>query len=100
VINHIAQGNPAAVGVDVLFIEKDTLSSVYTNILQKKGFKNAQAIISSLSTDNELVQAVSNAGNIYLSAFDDDAQTISDSLATILGQKLPLLTVTQSEASR
>lgn len=100
VIRHIAQGNPAAVGVDVLFIEKDTLSSVYTDILQKKGFKNAQTIISSLSTDNELVQAVSDAGNIYLSAFDDDAQTISDSLAIKLGQKLPLLTVSQSEASR
>lgn len=100
VIENIAKGGPAAIGVDVLYIERDTLSSVYKQILEAKGFKDANKIISSLSTDNQLVSAVARAGNVYLAAFDDDSKQKKDTLKKQALSAVPLLTVTEKEAAR
>ena len=78
VINYIASGNPAAIGIDFLYTETDSLSPEYANILQGKGFQNAEQITKALSTDELLIEAVHHAGNVYLSFFDDDAHISSD----------------------
>ena len=72
VINYISSGNPAAIGIDFLYTEPDTLSQEYERILESKGFQNADQITNAMSTDAELNDAVQNAGNVYLSFFDDD----------------------------
>ena len=63
-INHVASGNPKAIGIDYLYTESDSLPPVYTTILEMRGFSNSSEIIESLSTDAELVSAVEQAGNV------------------------------------
>lgn len=99
VISHIAKGEPYGIGVDVLFIERDTLSSVYKQILNQKGFKNAESILSALSTDNELVDAVARAKSVYLSLFEDDSGN-SQPIHEALPSSLRLLSASSSEAAK
>lgn len=73
VINYIASGNPKAIGIDFLYTEPDTLSPEYARMLSEKGFVNATAITDALSTDHLLSEAIGQAGNVYLSFFDDDS---------------------------
>lgn len=76
VISHISAGEPYGIGVDLLFIERDTLSNVYAQILKKRGFNDAESIISALSTDTDLVKSVKDAKNVYLSLFEDNMNYI------------------------
>jgi adenylate cyclase len=87
VINYIASGNPKAIGIDFLYTESDQLSSAYIDILAAKGFTNASDVTNAMSTDHELTEAISNAGNVYLSLFDDgeyEAQIFDTSLTNTL----------------
>lgn len=72
VISYIASGKPKAIGMDFLYTERDTLSFVYAEMLREKGFSNAPQIINSLSSDSIFTRALSDAGNVYLSCYDDD----------------------------
>lgn len=99
VISHIAKGEPYGIGVDVLFIERDTLSSVYKQILKEKGFKNAESIVSALSTDNELVDAVASSNSVYLSLFEDDSGN-SAPINEALPSSLHLLSASNSESAK
>ncbi len=71
VINYIASGHPKAIGIDYLYTESDSLPAEYSRMLSEKGFADASNVTKALSTDHELTAAISNAGNVYLSLFDD-----------------------------
>lgn len=77
VINYIASGNPASIGIDFLYTESDSLPQPYSDLLIEEGFENSQEIAQVFSTDDELSKAIRNAGCVYLSLFDDDAITDS-----------------------
>lgn len=72
VINYVGSGLPKAIGVDFLYTEPDTLSSVYVDILEARGFYDTQDMLQAMSTDPELSMAVESAANVYLAMFDDD----------------------------
>lgn len=74
VIDYVSSGKPRAIGIDFLYTEPDTLSPEYNRMLAERGFTNAQAITDAMSTDGILSEAISNAGNVYLSFFDDDSE--------------------------
>ena len=77
-INYVASGGPKAIGIDYLYTESDSLLPSYAYMLELQGFENAQGIIDAMSTDHMLSEAIANAGNVYLSCYDDD--TAPDSL--------------------
>jgi adenylate cyclase len=103
VINYIASGNPAAIGIDFLYTESDGLPTPYSDLLIEKGIENSEEIAQVFSTDDELSKAIRDAGCVYLSFFDDDAITDSitdehvlNSLRTIdsdASDKLKLYTI-------
>lgn len=74
VIRNVAAGNPKAIGIDFLYTESDSMSSVYRNLLVEKGFEQPSEILDALSTDIDLTRAIRRAGNVYLSLFDDGAR--------------------------
>jgi adenylate cyclase len=79
VVNYIASGNPAAIGIDFLYTESDKLPSSYADLLAGEGISNTSEITDALSSDDELSNAIRAAGCVYLSFFDDDA--VEDSIA-------------------
>lgn len=74
VINYVASGRPKAIGIDFLYTEPDTLSSVYVDILEARGYYDTEEMLRAMSTDPELSMAIENAGNVYLAMFEDDAK--------------------------
>ncbi len=78
VINYVASGNPAAIGIDFLYTESDELPETSKKLLSGSGISNTPEILNALSSDDELSKAIGNAGCVYLSFFDDDA--IEDSI--------------------
>jgi len=88
-ISYIASGNPRAIGIDFLYTEPDTLSDVYAELLRGEGFSNPEGILEAMRTDDSLAHAIANAGNVYLSFFDEDeGVTRSDSLLQNTGLRL------------
>lgn len=77
VINYIASGNPKGMGIDFLYTESDSLSGHYIEMLASKGIADPSQVAHAFSSDEELSGAIKNAGNVYLSLFDDDAITDS-----------------------
>ncbi|MFM9984897.1 MAG: CHASE2 domain-containing protein [Flavobacteriales bacterium] len=74
VIRNVSAGKPKAIGIDFLYTESDSMSSVYRNLLSEKGFEQPTEILEALSTDIDLTRAIYRAGNVYLSLFDDGAR--------------------------
>jgi adenylate cyclase len=82
VIDFLAQGHPKAIGIDYLYPESDELPSAYEQMLAQRGFSNPEGIIEALRTDDMLSISIEDAGNVYLSIFDDDFATdFKDSLS-------------------
>jgi len=86
-ISYVASGLPKSIGVDFLYTESDSLSPVYAEILEARGYTDGQNIVQALSTDQELARAIADAGNVYLSMFDDDSRK-NDILDTSLWHEL------------
>ncbi|MCC6599883.1 MAG: adenylate/guanylate cyclase domain-containing protein [Crocinitomicaceae bacterium] len=76
-IRYIASGHPHSIGIDLLYTETDSLLPAYSEMLSEKGFNHSDSIINALSTDHELSASIAEAGNVYLSFFDDDAKSSS-----------------------
>lgn len=74
VIRNVAAGKPRAIGIDFLYTESDSMSSVYHDLLRERGFEQSAEILDALSTDIDLTRAIYKAGNVYLSLFDDGAR--------------------------
>ena len=72
VISYLAKGEPAAIAVDAIYSEPDTLSSVYAELLRQNGVAQPERILSYLSTDQLFTNALQEAGNVYLTVFDDE----------------------------
>ena len=70
VIDHVSSGNPAAIGLDILYTEPDTLSSYYARLLANEGFERTDQILGAMSTDDQLARALREAGNTYLALYD------------------------------
>lgn len=77
VIDYIASGKPKAIGIDFLYTESDSLPPAYAGMLQEKGIANIGEIADVFSSDDVLSNSIAQAGNVYLSFFDDDAQVDS-----------------------
>ena len=71
VIKYISRGAPLAIGVDILYTESDSLLPVYANLLRAKGIPNAATVLTTLSTDRDLAEAIDSSHAVYLSLFDD-----------------------------
>jgi len=83
VMEKIAAAGAIAIGVDMLYTETDTLPAIYTRMLSQAGIMDSAKVISALSTDQDLSRAIEKAGNVYLSLFDNDADSsraVSDSV--------------------
>jgi adenylate cyclase len=72
VIAHIAEGHPAGIGIDYLYTETDEMPTDYVAILESRGITNATDVLTAMSTDEMLGNAIFNAENVYLSFYDDD----------------------------
>ena len=71
VIKYIASGHPLAIGVDFLYTESDSLPSVYKQLLKVRGLKNADTVLSALSTDKALARSIHDAQMVYLTLYED-----------------------------
>lgn len=91
VINYIASGKPAAIGIDYLYTESESLPAAYEVMLAERGIANTSELAKAYSSDNELSEAIRNAGNVYLGFFDDDANPDSLFDAT-LEEKMRFIT--------
>lgn len=83
VINYLASGEPYGIGVDILYTESDTFLPVYADLLRGKGIQNVGHVMSTLSTDRFLAQAIDSTRLVYLSLYDDGLAPpyiVSDSL--------------------
>lgn len=72
-IAHVASGNPAAIGVDYLYTETDSLLPIHSELLLRAGILQHEQVIQALSTDDTLARVIAQAQMVYLSLFDDDA---------------------------
>ena len=95
VMAHVGKGKPKGMGIDYLYTEPDSLSQIYTAILQERGYSDAERIIQALSTDHELIEAIDSASIVYLAMYDDDTKdTLKDisqlpSFYRLIGSKNP-----------
>jgi adenylate cyclase len=71
VVKHVGAGDPAAIGLDVLYTEPDTLSAHYADLLDAAGFEQTDRILAAMSTDEQLAAALRGAGNAYLGLYDE-----------------------------
>ncbi len=80
VIEHVSAGNPAAIGLDILYTEPDTLSSHYARLLNEAGFNRTDQILAAMNTDDRLAGALRTSGNTYLALYDDTGRPPRDEL--------------------
>lgn len=104
VVKHVSAGDPAAIGLDMLYTEPDTLSSHYARLLAEAGFARTDQILAAMSTDDQLAQALRKAGNAYLALYDDSERSPPDDVsflyealrvahdASALARQTPVLT--------
>jgi adenylate cyclase len=71
VVEHVSSGDPAAIALDILYTEPDTLSSHYARLLADEGFDRPDRILAAMSTDDQLADALDEAGSTYLALYDD-----------------------------
>jgi hypothetical protein len=71
VVDHVSSGGAAAIGLDILYTEPDTLSSHYARLIADAGFDRTDQILAAMSTDEQLAQAIRTADNTYLALYDD-----------------------------
>ena len=83
VVRHVSEGDPAAIGLDLLYTEPDTLPSYYASLLSEEGYSRPQSILRTLSTDDRLARALAASGQTYLAFFDDPTRAPPDSLAPL-----------------
>ncbi|HKL89362.1 MAG TPA: adenylate/guanylate cyclase domain-containing protein [Salinibacter sp.] len=83
VIDHVSAGNPAAIGLDILYTESDSLSSHYARLLANEGFDQTEQILGAMSTDDKLARALREAGNTYLALYDDSERPPPNDLSPI-----------------
>lgn len=81
VIRNISAGAPRVILIDALYTEADTLSSAYVQLLDERGFPQASEIVSALSTDHILADAIEEAGNVILGMFDKSTDFTYDEQA-------------------
>ncbi|NUM71797.1 MAG: CHASE2 domain-containing protein, partial [Ignavibacteriaceae bacterium] len=77
VIRYISSGNPSLIIPDLLYTESDTLPSYYKEILTFRGIPDPGKVISGLSTDDVLADAIDESGRVILSFYDDDINQYS-----------------------
>jgi len=75
VIKYLSSSGAKNILLDALYTEPDTLSDIYSQLLERAGFQNSDMILSALSTDSILAAAINDAGNVYLPLFDDEQHT-------------------------
>lgn len=73
VIRNISAGTPKVMLIDALYTEADTLPGAYVQLLTDRGFGQAAEIVSAMSTDHILAEAIQQAGNVILGMFDKSA---------------------------
>lgn len=83
VIRNISAGKPRVILIDALYTEADTLSYAYVQLLNERGFSQADDIIRAMSTDHILAEAIEQAGNVILGMFDKSADFTDDEQAYI-----------------
>jgi adenylate cyclase len=96
-IAHVGAGNPSAIGIDYLYTEPDTLPGAYAELLSKEGVADPGRVLSALRTDDELAEAIGQAGVVYLAYFSED--NVKASLDS-LPESLPLLFGDKASARR
>lgn len=72
-IAHVASGNPAAIGIDYLYTEADSLLPIHGELLKRAGVAQHKDALNALRTDDTLAHVIAEAQVVYLSMFDDDA---------------------------
>lgn len=72
-IDHVAKGNPFAIGVDYLYTEADELPEGYATLLRNHNIADTEQVLQAFRTDDSLVQVIASAGMVYLSLFEDDS---------------------------
>lgn len=70
VVEHVSAGDPATIGVDLLYSEPDTLTPAHERLLREAGFTQPNKILQALRTDEHLAQALRTAETTYLPLFD------------------------------
>jgi adenylate cyclase len=83
VVQHVSEGDPAAIGLDLLYTEPDTLPSYYATLLSEAGYRRPQSILRTLSTDDQFARTLAASDDTYLAFFDDPTRSPPDSLAHI-----------------
>lgn len=78
VIRNISAGTPKVMLIDALYTEADTLPGAYVQLLTDRGFGQAADIVSAMSTDHILAEAIQQAGNVILGMFDKSADFTDD----------------------
>jgi adenylate cyclase len=78
VLEHVSAGDPAAVGLDVLYTEPDTLSGHYARLLDAAGLEQTDRILAAMSTDDKLASALRRADNAYLGLYDETEKSPPD----------------------
>lgn len=83
IVEHVSAGDPAAIGLDLLYTEPDTLSSHYARLLRAEGFDRPRQILAAMSTDDQLADALRGANKDYLAFLDGDQDTPPDDLTAL-----------------
>lgn len=81
-ISVVSAGNPAAIGMDYLYTETDSLSRAYIDLLQSRGFQDAEGIINAFSTDMNLASSIKESNKVYLAMFNKDNGDTSTTVST------------------
>lgn len=86
-IAQVAAGNPAAIGIDYLYTEADTLLPIHSELLIRAGISQHKDVMQALSTDDTLAHVIAQAQMVYLSMFDDGASDPDQAVG--LARQLP-----------
>lgn len=70
VIAYVGTGRPAAIAVDLLYTEPDTLGAAYEQLLRDAGIPNPTSVLNAFRTDDQLAHSLREAGRVYLGFFD------------------------------
>jgi adenylate cyclase len=83
VVDHVSAGDPAAIALDVLYTEPDSLSSHYARLLADEGIARPDRVLAAMSTDDRLARALREAGNAYLALYDETGRPPPKDVASL-----------------
>ena len=70
VIEYVSTGGPAAIAIDLLYTEPDTLGAAYEQLLRDAGIPNPTSVLNAFRTDDQLARSIRQADRTYLGFFD------------------------------